>query len=287
MLHQLVPWFGGKAALSKWIVTEFGPHSSYFEPFTGGCAILFRKLIAPHETINDLHEDVTNLARVIADTADHQKLVRSLAYRINCEALQREARDRLRKPFVAGVDRAADFLYASWLAMNGYIGTQQHLGYAAQYKRASSSKSHKLQAAIESIRWWHDRMKHVAVLNRDGFELLAKVPDDSKTVVYCDPPYVVKSGRYRIDFAVGDHERLAQALARFRKTRVVVSYYDHPLLDQLYAGWHKRILNEWKTRSHNGVRKPKPSEILLINGPSLVPPTSPVASRAAGQSLAV
>ncbi len=145
----------------------------------------------------------------------------------------------------------------------------------------------KLQAAIESVRLWHDRMKHVNVLNRDGFELLAKVPDDPQTVVYCDPPYVVKSGRYRIDFAVGDHERLAQALARFRKTRVVVSYYDHPLLDQLYAGWHKRILNEWKTRPHNGVRKPKPPEILLINGPSLVPPASTVASRRAGQSLAV
>ncbi|MBX3450608.1 MAG: DNA adenine methylase [Planctomycetaceae bacterium] len=287
MLNQIVPWYGGKAALARLIVHEFGPHRAYFEPFAGGFGIIFRKPVTPHETLNDLHEDVTNLARVVADSIDSAALVRRLGRRLNCEALHNEARARLREPFAPGPERAADFFFVSWLAMNGFTGSTSTQTYTAKYQQVNSSKCQKLRSAIDSIRHWHERLRSVAILNRDGFELLARLPDEHGAVIYCDPPYVKKGGTYRFDFAAGDHDRLAKALGRFRKSRVIVSYYDDPLLDRLYAGWHKRIMVEWKHRPQNGVSKPKPPEILLMNGPSLVTPKATRIRGRVDQVLAV
>lgn len=292
MLNQIVPWYGGKAALSKLIVPEFGPHTAYFEPFAGGFGMIFRKERAQYETLNDLHGDVTNLARVIAGSATCAALVRILGRRLHCEALHKEALARVKQPFVEGVDRAADFFSVCWMSMTGFAGSTSSLSFATRFKSSGGSKASKVLSAIASIRLWHARMRHVTILNRDGFDVLDRIADEAGTVIYCDPPYVKKGGHYRHDFAIGDHQRLVKAISRFRKARVIVSYYDDPLLDELYAGWTKRILSEWKHRPQNGVKKVKPPEILLINGPSLVttvPPatTSSTRKRARTQQLAI
>ncbi len=51
--------------------------------------------------------------------------------------------------------------------------------------------------------------------------------------IYCDPPYLVKGAKYVHDFTDSQHEDLAKLLRRFKHTRVVVSYYEHPALDEL------------------------------------------------------
>ena len=92
--------------------------------------------------------------------------------------------------------------------------------------------------------------------------------------IYVDPPYLVKGAKYVHDFEAQDHQRLAAMLGRFKKTRVVVSYYDHERLDGLYAGWTKRHLKANKALANQSPRKTsgavKAPEVLLINGPSLV-----------------
>lgn len=270
MLNQIAPWYGGKAALSKIIVPELGPHTAYFEPFAGGFGMIFRKAPCKLETLNDLHQDVTNLARVVASSIDSAALMRRLSRRLVCEALHNEARARLTEPFVPGVDRAVDFFQVSWQAMNGFAGSQSSQTFASQFQSRGTPKTQKLRSAIGSVRFWHDRIKNVTILNRDAFELLDRIEDEAGTVIYCDPPYIQKGGRYRFDFASADHARLATAVQRFQRARVVVSYYDDEALRTLYPSWHKRVLNEWKHRPQNGTRKPKPPEVLLMNGPSRV-----------------
>jgi hypothetical protein len=49
---------------------------------------------------------------------------------------------------------------------------------------------------------------------------------------------------------------------------VVVSYYDHPELDRLYAGWSKRRIEVSKATAHQGRRgenAAKAMEVLLTN----------------------
>jgi DNA adenine methylase len=64
-----------------------------------------------------------------------------------------------------------------------------------------------------------------------------------------------------------DHERLAAALCRFKLTRVVVSYYEHPALNDLYPGWAKLDIGCAKNMANVGGRdgRTESPEVLLIN----------------------
>lgn len=104
-------------------------------------------------------------------------------------------------------------------------------------------------------------------------EVLSNIEDATHVSIYCDPPYLVKSDKYVHDFKAEDHRRLANLLMRFTKTRVVVSYYDHPDLAGLYPGWTvvhcpttKALVNQGMRDQQGGQVAP---EVLLINGPSL------------------
>jgi hypothetical protein len=68
---------------------------------------------------------------------------------------------------------------------------------------------------------------------------------------------------------------LAAQLARFRRARVVVSYYDHPEVRRLYAGWTIRPISSARKNLVHSARNGKlgrevAPEILIMNGPSLV-----------------
>lgn len=271
MRRQIAPWFGSKAALASQIAPEFGPHKSYVEPFAGGCGMILNKPPCRLETINDLHDDLTNLARVLADADQSAALQAAIDRRLCCETLNREARARLALPFRPTLDRAIDYFYVSWMGKSGTVGSDGCNSMAHRYGVASHGCASKLRGAAASIAAWHQRLSRVTITNRDAFKLLAKVHDEVGIVIYCDPPYVTKGGRYIFDFDDVGHARLAEALSRFQRTRVVLSYTDHPILDDLYPKWTKRIL-DYESRANRTakVKKFKPSEILLINGPSLV-----------------
>ena len=67
-------------------------------------------------------------------------------------------------------------------------------------------------------------------------------------------------------------KELADEARRFKKARVVISYYDHPLVRKLYKGW--TFVDCAMTKGlHNSGRRGATSsvapEILIMNGPSL------------------
>ena len=65
LVKSIAPWFGGKRSLASDIVAELGPHSAYWELFAGSAAVVLAKEPSSHETIIDLHGQLTNLARVL------------------------------------------------------------------------------------------------------------------------------------------------------------------------------------------------------------------------------
>ena len=64
-IKAIAPWFGGKRTLAATVVQEIGPHKSFWDPACGGVSILLAKPRSSHETVNDLHGDLTNLAWVL------------------------------------------------------------------------------------------------------------------------------------------------------------------------------------------------------------------------------
>lgn len=61
------------------------------------------------------------------------------------------------------------------------------------------------------------------------------------------------------------HDRLAAALNRFTKTRVVLSYYEHPALSDLYPHWKKLDCTKTKNLGNGSREKVTAPEVLLVN----------------------
>ncbi len=274
-ITAIAPWFGGKRTLAPRIVSLMRPHRCYWEPFVGGISIVLVKPPAPMETINDLNGEITNLARVLASPACedlYARLQRTvMSEQLHAEAAQRwKARGITPAPDVPDLERAYDYFLCAWLGRNGVAGTSSYNnGFCVRYTANGGHAAKRFRSAVESIFDWHERLRNVTILNRDGFELLGRIEDEPKTVIYLDPPYVEKRAKYIHDFAPKDHRRLRESVERFRKAQVIVSYYDHPKVRELYAGWRFIDCTMTKSLVSAGMRAKGGTtvapEVLIVN----------------------
>jgi len=280
-INAIVPWFGTKRILAPEIVKQIGDHRAYFEPFCGSMAVLLAKPVATYELVNDLHGDLINLARVIRDPQHGAWLYRQLRRTLVSEEVYRDACQEINAGLLNGEmdqQRALAFFVYSWLGRNGVQGTAKvsPIGkqFSVRWTANGGSQGTRFCSAVDSIPAWRERLRKVSILRRDGFECIAEIADEPRMAIYVDPPYVSKGARYIHDFEPADHVRLAQLLERFRRVRVVVSYYDHPQLRNLYPAkrWQTLDCARYKNmarcmkRGHGDPGTIAP-EVLLVNGP--------------------
>lgn len=242
-------------------------------------AVLLAKPQCSLETVNDLHGDLINLARVVKDERLGPQLYRRLRRAMVGKPFLEDARSKLLSEecgTTLNVDRAEVYFLNSWLGMNGIAGTlggqEGRRGICRRFKSGGGSPGIRFAAAVDSIPAWRRRMRSLMILNEDGFGICERIEDAAGVVIYADPPYLEKSGSYVHDFADDDHERLASILGRFRRTRVVVSYYAHPRLSELYPGWTVVDCSMNKATARPGMKSSGPAvapEVLLINGPAI------------------
>lgn len=273
-ITAIAPWFGGKRTMAPAIIRELGSHSAYWEPFCGSMAVLLQKPESSHETVNDLHGDLINLARVIADDEMYRTLYER-ASRVLCDEHRRNESIAALRLARDPVDRAFHYFLIQWMGRNGFSGTVgcESSSFAVRWTPTGGHGGQRLASAVNSIPAWHERLRRVTILNRDAFEVISKIDDHPKVAIYVDPPYIEKNGKYEFDFSGADHGRLAESLDRFSKARVVVSYYDHADLKALYPAskWTKvdysrsKGLHNAGRRGSSGTTAP---EVLVINGPS-------------------
>lgn len=297
-IKAIAPWFGGKRTMAPAIVTELGKHTQYFEPFCGSMAVLFAKERSQKETVNDLHGDLINLARVIQSGSAAEALYDRLQRTLFSEGLLDEAGERLEQVKTVNtagdvdqesIERAYWYFLASWMGRNGTAGTAR-LDYqiAVRWTKGGGSPTVRFKNAVDSMPAWHARLKNVVILRRDALDIIDRFEDVKETAIYADPPYeavtrsagAVKNGRggkylHEFDHSAGmfgdDHQKLADALRGYRKARVVVSYYDCPRVRDLYKGWtiveHTRQ-KHLHAQNGRGARPKDAPELLIINGPS-------------------
>lgn len=256
-IKALAPWYGSKRTLAPRIIRQFGPHTTYVEPFAGSLAVLLAKEPARHEIVSDLHADLVNLLRVLCDRESAERLHGFVSLVPYCETLYLEACERLRTSTDGDpVERARDYLLTSWQGRNGLCGCE-NIGntMARRMTAGGGSGPVRWRSVCDSLPYWHLRLQAVEFHQRCAHETLLNVRDESGTVIYCDPPYVKEtrtSVRYTHDFADDDHAKLATALARFRCARVIVSYYRSDITDALYTGWHRIDWPMRKAMSNTG-----------------------------------
>jgi DNA adenine methylase len=276
-ITSLAPWFGSKRTIAPSIVQEIGPHNVYWEIFCGSMAVILAKPPCRTEVVSDLHGDLVNLARCIQHPKLGPALYRRLRRVMSCETTFRESLAVVRAADVdpmscPDIDRAYHYFIASWQGMNGVAGTSNfNTNFARRFSSLGGDTGARWSGGVRSIPNFRKRLERVQVLQSDGIELASKIEDREGTVIYADPPYLVKGAKYKHDFAEEDHARLAEVLGRFRKTRVVVSYYADPRLAGLYPGWNVRPIDVAKSMVNSGKRDEtgatKAPEVLLVNGP--------------------
>lgn len=260
--------------MAERIVREIGEHRVYWEPFCGSMAVLLAKPRCTMETVNDLHGDLINLARVVADETLGSLLYRMLR-RVPCsEERHRECMGRLHeeRPIQndTNIQRAFDFFVVSWLGRNGMAGTTlRNNGFCRRFTGNGGHAAKRFAGAVESIPAWRRRFRDVTILRANGLMLLEKIDDAEGTAIYCDPPYFEKGCRYSHDFNERDHFDLSGLLRRFSKAKVVLSYYDHPKAREFYKGWRFEEVAVTKGLANQGMRdkegKTAAPEMLIVN----------------------
>src|SRR5262249_1800133 len=149
------------------------------------------------------------------------------------QELYHDSRSRILQPFtgqLGDVDRAYHAMVTWWLGRNGMAGTREaRTSFSPRFTTKSAGGGGRVRELGAAVTFFPSRMERVDILNRDCVELAEKIEDDTQTAIYIDPPYIVKSFEYEHDFCESDHRRLAKALNRFERARVVVSYYPHAL----------------------------------------------------------
>lgn len=276
-IKAILPYFGCKRNIAARIVEIIGPHKVYWEPFCGSMAVLLGKPPCEMETVNDLYGDLINLARVIQDRQLGFELYDKLSRTLYAEELFREAKERLMSEQVHNgkpdLDRAYDYFVTSWMGINGVSGTSRYnYQFAIRWCRGGGQGARRWQSVVDSMPAWHKRLRNVVIIRRDAFEVLANIKDEDGVAIYCDPPYFDKSDKYVHDFEDGDHKRLAESLKKFRKSKVIVSYYDCSQVRQLYNGFEIIEIgkNQQSLRNATRGKKKKPRkeqiEVLLVHG---------------------
>lgn len=293
-VKAIAPWFGGKRTMAPEIVKELGKHTQYFEPFCGSMAVLFAKEPSQKETVNDLHGDLINLARILQDEDHSEWLYERLERTLFSEGLLEEAKayfaSQPSEPASISRDRAYWYFLASWMGRNGTAGTER-IDYqiAVRWTKGGGSPTVRWQNAIDSLPAWHLRLRNVVILKRDAFKIIDRFEDCEATAIYADPPYsdetrskgAIKNGRggkYKHEFnhdsglfGADDHARLAEILKAYKRARIVVSYYDSPRIRELYDGWtfveHTRQ-KHLHAQNGRGARPKEAPEVLIINGKS-------------------
>ncbi|MZF56911.1 DNA adenine methylase [Streptomyces sp. SID5594] len=255
-----VPYFGAKGRTAPWITSLLPPHQHYVEPYCGGLSVLLAKQPAAMETVNDLDGELMTFWRVLRDRP--AELVRACALTPHSRAELAAAHE----PVDPGDD--LELARRIWCRLaQGRAGTLRNTGWRHYIDPAGSGTSMPgyMAAYVDRLAAAAERLRRVSLESMPALDLIAKYGAHPDVLLYVDPPYLGTTrpwSNYRIEMKTeGEHRELAAALANC-KAAVVLSGYDSPLYDELYAGWHRA---DHQTMTGNAKTAKDRTEVLWSN----------------------
>ena len=237
-----VKWHGGKHYLAQRIIARIPPHRVYVEPYGGGASVLLNKKPSEVEVYNDLDGRLVNLFKVLRNQGQGSALRSRLTLTPYAEAEFDEARsgshEGNRTDTPDDVELAREFYVRCRQSLGGrgeawsYTLTRCRRGMADVVSGYLSAIDEEMPRIIE-------RLRQVQITNRLALDVIHRW-DSVDTAFYCDPPYPSEARStpavYACEMTEQDHRDLS-LLLRSVKGHVLLSGYDCPLYDELYAGW--------------------------------------------------
>lgn len=232
-------WYGGKFNYLQWLLPLLPEAHHYCEPFGGSAAVLLNRSPSPVETYNDIDGEVVNFFRVLRSQKD--ALLEAIAltpFSREEFALSLETEDSS----MTDLERARRFFVRARQVRTGLAQTAS-LGRWANCKNTSrngmSGVVSRWLGSVDQLPEIAERLLRVQIENRPATQVI-ELYDDSKTLFYCDPPYIHDSRSdtraYGYEMTDPEHCDLAATLSRI-KGKAAVSGYRCDLMDDLYAGW--------------------------------------------------
>lgn len=238
-VEPILKWAGGKRQLLHVILPLIPEHTTYYEPFLGGGAILFG--LQPKKAIvNDCNQELINVYQTIRDNP--QGLIDLLKQhsKQNKEHYFYQIREMDRQPFYNALspeERAARIIYLNRTCYNGLFRVNGKGMFNTPWGRYR-----KPIICNEEVIWaMHEYLNHsqVRILCGDYKQALKYV---RKTAfVYLDPPYMpintASFTRYtRSGFTVEQQIELKEQCDQLNKkgVRFLLSNSCCPLIEDLY-----------------------------------------------------
>ncbi len=243
--RPLLRWHGGKWMLAPWIISHFGPHRIYVEPFGGAASVLLRKPRSYAEVYNDLDEGVVNLMALLRNGYGE-----NLANKLRMTPFSRAEFELAYQATDDIFESARRLIVRSFMGF-GSDGHNPNVrtGFRAASNRSGTTPAHDWANYPDALTAIAERMSGIVVEKRPAVEVMAQ-HDSSQTLHYVDPPYLPetrsnksrKSGEryhaYQHELTTDDHHELLTFL-RSLQGQVVLSGYPAQLYDDALSGWHR------------------------------------------------
>jgi DNA adenine methylase len=293
------PWYGSNRTLAAYVGAELDGCEWVGVPFAGGMCELAH-IGARTLQVNDLHRHAINAADVAKHPVLGPKMYRTLRRTVFHPDTLRDAQRRclLREQhagdadslFAAGLpdprfergpdlEWAVDYFVVAWMTRHATAGTPAEFtgGTSARWGATGGDSAAHFHGAVRELPAWRRVFRRCNFTTLDAFEFLDEVfaaeqrdwgkPQQNHTQrgIYADPPFPGPGDRYTHAFGEAGQRRLATSVRRFRFTRCVLRFYDHPLVRELYPEGPWTWVRREGKRQTNDVGP----EVLLINGRSI------------------
>ncbi len=276
-ITALAPWFGSNRMLAPAVAEECRGRPYCGVLFAGGMSEV-RHIESRTIHVNDKHELIINLARVVADPFIGPLLYRELKRmafhphtlqdcRAECIAYMSSGRSTIHHATRGILSLARAYFVCCWMGRSAKAGTGSEFTgkLPVRYTVSGGDSNVRYRSAVSSIMAWRRTFTRCTFDCLDVFTLLPKFKDDANTVLYSDQPFPGPGDAYMHGFNERQTRQLAVELAGYKQARVVCRFYDHPLVRECYPPdrWTWRFLAG--RDQANSDTKP---EVLIINGPS-------------------
>lgn len=256
-------YIGGKRRLARTIIKQIPPHTTYVEPFAGGCQVFFHKQPSRVEVLNDLDEEILNFLKVCQ--VHPQELARTLAFSVASRRLHQLLKEQV-PTTLTDIQQAARFLY---LQKNSFGGRRVGQTFRFGVSKPSSFRAERLPRLLAAVA---DRLRHVQ-LEHGPYEDVLRRYDRPSTFFYLDPPYVGLT-LYRHNLTDNDFAHLADRLAGI-KGRFLLSINDCELSRRVFSRFHIREVRVAYTSARS---VPTVRELLVANYTLIQDETQPRAA---------
>lgn len=250
----LAGWYGSNRMLAANVGAELSGCEYVAVPFTGGMSELAH-IHARTVQVNDLHRHVINLASVAAHPVLGPKLYRRLRRLAFHPDVLAEAQ-RICKVREVGheglmvifdgqswsaqvppdLEWAVDYFVASWMGRGGNAGTDGEFtgAISTRWNANGGDSATRFRSAASGLPQWRRILRHCNFSHMDAFAFLARVKDAEGHGLYVDAPWPDAGDFYKHKFPPEDQSRLSAVLGAYRKTKVVIRFGVHPLIEKLY-----------------------------------------------------